>query len=324
MVYASDTYGLDQGFDHYRYYGRDGEKRGPLLVYDVGKWLEAHARERTLLYVHLRRPHSPYDPPRSAWESLPGAAPEIDPARFALLQHADARVRSGDELSADELEILKRLYRANLATADATVSALLQRLPAPDETLIVVLADHGEALGEHGAFGHGRTLWSEVLDVPLIVAGPGVRAAVLDAPACTLDVQPTLLEACGLSPPADAARLAGVSLWTLLTRGIPPPAREPVAIMTRSETATPDVIAVVDQRWKLVLGADGELELYDRIEDPADTAPVQAPATDVVARLLEHARTWLAEHRAAMQRQLPEPELDTETIERLLELGYVR
>jgi arylsulfatase A-like enzyme len=321
MVYASDAYGLDQGFDDYRYYAT-GEKQEPLLVYDAERWMETHADERTLLYVHLRRPHSPYDPPRSAWEQVGGEPPAIEPERFAMLQRADAQVQGLETLRPGELDYITRLYRANLATADAMVAGLLQRLPAPGDTLVVVLADHGEALGEHGVFGHGTSVWAEVLDIPLIVHGPGVRAQVSDLPACTLDVLPTLLEACGLPPGAQGGE--GISLWPLLARGAVPPAREPVAVMARSEQDDPAVIAVIDGRWKLIRRADGELALYDRLADGADRVRRESEAPEVVARLQEHARARLQARREALLRMLPAPELDETLLEQLEELGYLR
>jgi arylsulfatase A-like enzyme len=321
MVYASDAYGLDQGFADYRYY-ETGEKQEPLLVYDAGRWMEEHASERTLLYVHLRRPHSPYDPPRTAWQRLGGEPPSIDPDRFEMLQRADAQVHAVEDLQPGELEFITRLYRANLATADAMVDALLQRLPAPEDTLVVVLADHGEALGEHGSFGHGRTLWAEVLDIPLIVNGPGVRRLVSDVPASTLDVLPTLLEACGL-PPSTAGG-EGASLWPLLMHGELPEEHGPVTIMARSEEADPDVVAVVDGRWKLVRRKDGDVALYDRIADVGDRVRVESEHADVTARMEAHARSRIDERREAMQRTLPEPQLDEERLEQLEELGYLR
>jgi arylsulfatase A-like enzyme len=334
MVYASDAYGLDQGFDDYHYYATAEEKQDALLVYDAGRWMEGHAGERTLLYVHLRRPHSPYDPPRSAWERLAGEPPGVDPARFPLLQHADARVQDADELRPGELETIRRLYRANLAAADATLDALLRRLPAPGDTLVVVLADHGEALGEHGAFGHGTSVWPEVLDIPLIVSGPGVRPQLSDASACTLDILPTLADACGLPPHASdgaAARAAGgeadiegLSLWPLLARGEAPAPRPPVAVMARSEEAEPPVTAVIDGRWKLVLRADGERALYDRLEDRAERTPADAGLAGLAARLEAHARSRHTARRQALERSLPAPVLDAQRLEQLEQLGYVR
>jgi arylsulfatase len=224
MVYASDSYNLDQGFDEYRYYASDAEKRDDLLVYDAAAWMEAHAGERTFTYVHFRRPHGPYDPEAAAWRRL-GPAPELpSEARFFELQRADAEIAEVGELAPGEQALVERLYRANLGTVDDTLASLLLRLPDPERTLVVVTADHGEALGQHGRFGHGAHVWAETIDIPLIAAGPQVVRHVDSGPAGTTDVLPTLLEACGL--PLPAAALDGRSLWPRLTGAGPEPGAE--------------------------------------------------------------------------------------------------
>ena len=327
MVYASDSYNLDQGFETYRYYASDAEKRDALLVYDAAAWMEAHAGEKTFTYVHFRRPHGPYDPEPAAWRRL-GAAPELpSEARFFQLQRADAEIADTSALAPGEQALIERLYRANLGTIDDSVASLLLRLPDPGSTLVVALADHGEALGQHGRFGHGAHVWAETIDIPLIVAGPAVAPHVDSGPAGTTDILPTLLEACGLPRPAAPA-LDGQSLWPRLTGAAPDPGAEAaspaVAVCSRYGGTSAPAVAELEGRWKLILQPDGDAALYDRATDREDRVRLEAQQPAVAARLRALAQQWADEHRDAAAATLPAPELPSDRQEELRQLGYVR
>ena len=94
-------------------------------------------------------------------------------------------------------------YDATVAAADREVGALidaLRELALLDRTIVVVTSDHGEEFGEHGGFGHGRTLYEEVLHVPLMVCAPGIAPHPVSDEVTLADVAPTLLSLCGLEP----------------------------------------------------------------------------------------------------------------------------
>lgn len=327
MVYASDSYRLDQGFEHYRYYAADAEKLDDLLVYDAAAWMEAHAAQRTFTYVHFRRPHGPYDPRPDAWRRL--GPPPVLPTeqRFYQLQRADAEIADTSQLAPGEQQLIERLYRANLATIDGSIASLLLRLPQPERTLVIVTADHGEALGEHGVFGHGAHLWAETIDIPLIAAGPGLPPHTDAGPAGTTDVLPTLLEACALPRPAGL-ELDGLSLWPRLTGRVPDPGAtaesRAVAICSRYGGTSPPIVAVIEGRWKLLLTPDGDAALYDRATDLQDRTRLEAEQPEVTARLRAFAERWRDEHRDAASAALPAPELPADRQEQLQQLGYVR
>jgi choline-sulfatase len=326
MVYASDSYALDQGFEHYRFYASDAEKRDSLLVHDASTWMEAHAAERTFTYVHFRRPHGPYDPEAEAWRRL-GEAPTLpSEQRFYELQRADAEIADVSQLQPGERELVERLYRANLATIDESVASLLSRLPDPEHTLVILTADHGEALGQHGVFGHGAHVWAETIDIPLIVAGPGLEPVVDKEPAGTTDILPTVLEACGVPAPIGV-ELDGHSLWPRLTaegRSSPLESAPPVAICSRYGGAAPPAVAVIEGRWKLILTPDGEAALFDRANDREDRLRLEQGEPAIAARLAGFAQQWREANRDAATAERAVPELPAERQEELRQLGYVR
>ena len=150
-----DRYGLGRGFDVYDDRlpagGSDGfvyaERRADTVVEAAGDWIVAAGSSPWLAWVHLFDPHAPYDAP-----------PPVPPGRAP--------------------------YDAEVAYTDAMLGRLFDRLRQAgvlDRTVIVVTADHGEALGDHGERTHGLFAYDATLAVPLIVSGPGVRPGVVDA-----------------------------------------------------------------------------------------------------------------------------------------------
>ena len=163
------------------------------------EWLAQQRTTPFFLFLHTYAVHN-YRPPAEFCERF---GVTRDAAKFDPLAESDERTPSPVEL-AD----LRNRYDASIAAADAEIGrllALLDELDLARDTIVVLLSDHGEEFLEHGGFGHGRTLYDEVLRVPLIVRAPGL-APRRDATRVTLaDVAPTLLSLCGLPALPDAS-----------------------------------------------------------------------------------------------------------------------
>ena len=197
--WLSDAHGLTRGWDRHELWTNapaDAQVDRALSL------LEAHADEPLLLWVHLQDPHLPYrepEPHRSRWAGPPPAG----------LTEAPTSTQLGalDTLPLDDPRrtwLLDR-YDQNVAFVDAELGRLLSALH-PDD-VVVVAADHGEELWEHGGVEHGHALWQELLHVPLILAGAGIPAGVTEEPVSLEDVGPTLLRLAGLPlDPAEAGR----------------------------------------------------------------------------------------------------------------------
>jgi arylsulfatase A-like enzyme/Tfp pilus assembly protein PilF len=249
-------FGLDQGFSVYddaiaapadAY--SIAERRGEEVVARARRWLDEEAREPFFAWVHLFDPHAPY------------AAPEPYRARFAA-----------------------RPYDGEVAYADACLGRLLGGLGARRRrTLLVVTADHGESLGDHGEATHGLTLYEPAVRVPLILAweggiAPGLRPA---ARASLIDVFPTVCAALGW--PAPAA-VEGRSLLEALAG--PEGEERPVYL----ETFVPllhygwaPLLGWRAGRWKYV--AAPRAELYDLEADPGELRDRREEAREVADAL---------------------------------------
>ncbi|HVQ29311.1 MAG TPA: sulfatase-like hydrolase/transferase, partial [Vicinamibacteria bacterium] len=292
-------WGISQGFD--RYFDEfDLEKFGDVSSMDaiqrpgsevVDKaleWLRADQQRPFFAWVHLYDPHAPYD------------APEPYRSRFP---------RTG-----------MGAYDAEIAFTDAQVGRLLDALDLDDrldETLVVVVGDHGEMLGEHGEQTHGFFIYEPATHIPLIVSGPGVPARSVPDQVRMVDVMPTALDLLGVPVPKP---VQGASLLPL-ARG------EHLSLIAHSESWYPryhygwsELRSVQDGRFKFIRAP--RPELYDLDNDRSeekDRSKEDGTRVDTLARALTELELRTASTEAP---QGPKP-VDAETEERLAALGYV-
>jgi len=236
------------------------------------------------LWVHYYDPHAPYDPPQAD-------------------RTASARDR----------------YAAEIAVVDREIGRLLAALPGPASSRIVAaVGDHGEALGEHGEATHGIFLYRAVLEVPMILCGPGVPGGqVVSEMVATRRLTATLLRLVGATVEASGL---GPGL-----PGLPGVERPAAPIPVYSETTLPATAygwaplkALSEGRWRYV--AAPRPELYDLVADPGEQ-------TDLIEREPAQAgrlRTRLREIEQGFQhRPAVAAELDGELGAALRSLGYV-
>lgn len=293
--------GFDRGFDVYdagfrlRRHGSDRyktvERRAELVVQHALGWLSQVPNGPFFLWVHLYDAHDPYDPPAPYKE------------RFA-----------------------SQPYDGEIAYADACVGKLLDALRQHglyDETMIAVMADHGESLGAHGENTHGVFLYDETLHVPLVIKLPLNQAAGrrIETRVGLVDVAPTLLSAAGLPVPAE---MQGGSLLGLLT------ADRSSAAATEdrpgyAETDYPhrafgwSALRALRTGKYLYIQAP-ERELYNQSADPGEVHNL-AGSSPAVADTLG---SQLADFRVKTSQTLIElAKPDPEKMQKLQALGYI-
>jgi choline-sulfatase len=215
------------------------QRDGALTLAAAEKWLDslgaAGRRPPFFLFLHFYEPHKPYTPP----------------ARYA--QYAP--------------------YDGEIAYADELVGRLFDRLRADklfDKATIVLLADHGEGLGDHGEQEHGMFLYEATTHVPLIVKLPGQRERRrVAAPVQHIDVAPTILALVGLAQPAD---LRGRSLRPLLegTGTIPEIGIYAEALESRYHFGWSELYSLTDARYRFIRAPRDEL--YDLQTDPKEAS----------------------------------------------------
>lgn len=292
---------------------------------------------RLFLFVNLIAPHAPYRLASAPWSaahaarltrdgaptwSLPYlAADAIDLTRGGGLRGWDLFARGELTIPPADMAMLLDLYDGEISRADAELRQIVKSWTGSGrEGVVVVTSDHGEYFGEHGLLEHGRTVWKEVVDVPLVIAAPGRLPAgvAVTQPVQLQDVYPTVLELTGLSDPA----------WSLLDALAGTPRPGPIQAAEWPDVYKADVAPVYRTGWRLyradgyslVYAADGSrVELYADATDPRMTHDLANVHPAEAARLRAVADLAFAEAptAAAAARLAPD------SLEMLRQMGYV-
>jgi arylsulfatase A-like enzyme len=222
----------------------------------IARLREAAARkERFVLWTHLFEPHSSYMAHKEFPTSLSGVP--------GLMEKYDY------EIAFTDLWVKKLL--------DA-----LEELGLSRDTAVVIMADHGEAWGEHKTFFHGQDLFDEQLRVPLVISVPGKAPRVVDAEAALVDVAPTLLDLVGAPVPAT---MRGRSLLPYLDGKPPAGAGHDIFAELLPATAWPHhATMMVEGGHKIIHRvSDRRWELYDLRRDAGEkTNLADAPAAAAI------------------------------------------
>ena len=176
---------------------------------------------------------------------------------------------------------LRRDYAAEVARTDRAIGRVLEALAAlPGDvgarTVVVLTADHGESLGEHGTVGHARDLTEPVVRIPLLIHVPGLEPTVIQRPRTTLSVLPTLLDVLGLPQPAPEAddSLSARSLAGDLLGA--DAADRPIRICQPPDGNGRRRVSLVLGTLKLDTRDDGPSTLYDLAADPGETVDLSS------------------------------------------------
>lgn len=318
------SFGLGQGFESYRLlqHGRDTAEN---VTARAAEWLDGLAETPEtpgapfFLFLHTIEPHTPYQPPPVFRERFAPGVPE-DLGRVRTLKALNA----GEiPVTPERLQGLLALYDAEIAANDAAFGSLIDLLRERglwEETVVVFLSDHGEEFHDHGGWEHGRTLHTEMLDVPLIVRLPGVgEGRVVDRLAQHVDVLPTLLEALGLPVPTA---VEGRSLLPEIA-GAGQVAPEDESAFSWLDVDGFRSASVSTPAWRLIEDREprAERSLFDRRGDPAerrDLARERTVRAGYLRSLLRAAESGGTRLRAG------EGTVDDELRERLRALGYIQ
>ncbi|MGQ9731410.1 MAG: sulfatase family protein [Candidatus Zipacnadales bacterium] len=265
-------------------------------------WLRHHSEEPFFAAIHYWDPHTPYLPPhrcRRVYEGDP-----TDPAQNTLAPLADQDVsimwRKWFEKLPPELcdaEYVVALYDGEIAHADEGVGAVLDTLAEcghAEDTLVMLLSDHGELHYRHGIFFDHHGLYDGNIRCPLIVRWPGVvePGTRIDALVQHVDIAPTLLAAMGIEPPAA---MEGQSLIPLLV-GRAMRLRD---FVISQECTWQAKWAIRDDRYKFILArlpdfhGNPPRELYDLQRDPDELVNIADVEPEIAAVLEERLEAWI-------------------------------
>jgi len=316
----------------------DGAERSTNWIAD---WVtDRSGDDPFFLLVNYLEPHLEYRPPRETTERH---LPEDATYEEAMdVPQKPWEFMAGDlDLSERDLGLLRALYRGEITYFDEQLAALRTALQAAGEwedTLLVVTADHGENVGDHGMMDHQYCLYDTLVRVPLVLHGGAFTGGSdLTDLVSLLDLPPTLLDAAGIDAPEARERFHGTSFHP----DADVPAREFVvseyvapqpsmAALERNLGRVPDHLRTYDRSLrairtddhKLVRGSDGTERLYDLDADPGETSDVADARPDRVADLTDALDDWLDSVDAAGDRE--SVSIGAERKARLEQLGYLQ
>ena len=183
------------------------------------------------------------------------------------------------------------LYDSEISYLDAQLGRLVGYLEERgyfENTLLVVTADHGDELGQHGGWGHHWKMHDCLIHVPLILRVPGLEPALVSTPVHSIDLTASLVELLGLEP---KGKLDGTSFIPYLTEGEPPYVPR---VFSEAEFQSSNKVCLIQHPWKLVYHAsDGFFELFDLGADPGERCNRIDDAPDVFAVLRNGLLSWM-------------------------------
>jgi arylsulfatase A-like enzyme len=264
----------------------------------IEEWFAKEMRQPFLLHVHYLDTHAPY----------------LDyPYRLLQLNTPASWNRE------------RRLYYYDrtILRVDRAIEELLgmlRRMGIQQRTIVLITGDHGEEFHEHHGWEHQRTLYQEVLHVPLIAIAPGLlpEGVVVTAPVRSVDIAPTILQLCRLAVPVS---FSGQSLLPVILGE----ERRSRVVLANLQTPVSRWDSIQEGTWKLIRTRDLGLRerLYDLSRDPGETEDVSSSHSQKADSLRQALDGWLgyfARHSIAKKQVTLTPE----EREELKALGYVQ
>jgi len=331
--YVESRFGFDHGFDHYDdetvSFATNNESYKSVtagLVNDAAEqWISANRDRRFFLFLHYWDVHYDYAP-GSPYDKMfdPDYAGDVSGENFYFNDAVNSHMDRAD------LDHVVALYDGEIRLVDDHIGGIrqmLQRQGLSGRTLIVVTADHGEEFFDHGRKGHHRTLYEEVLHVPLIIYVPGLEVASprLATEASIIDIMPTVLSLTGVAAPPG---LEGLDFSRAISAGDSTPTREIVAELYRKRSLNVQV-ALRRNDEKIIHHFNHRLlQSYDLRVDAVESDE-RGLAASTTTDLTESMAQWLNQRWRLFSRRIrvegvESSELDQSTQEALRSLGYIQ
>ena len=301
----------------------------PLAMEDEGRRINAralrfmrlHRDEQFFLWLHYMEPHAAYSP-SEPFGAIPTGAQEA-----TLRSWQPSNTTMPLVLRPADQQALWALYDGEISDVDRLVGQVWDQIAAQglaDRTLLVITADHGDEFADHGQYGHGHSVYQELVHVPLIFVGPAVAkpGRVVDTPVPMLDLLPTLVDIAG-APRPELVR--GSSLLPVL--GGADAASTTFYSQSPARRTSYDHDALFQDGYKLVYTPQlDRVELYDLHTDPREQDDLAATLPERAAAMRDKLRAWVS---AALKTwaALPQAGAGTEEVdaamqEALRRIGY--
>lgn len=282
--YTSDKFGFKRGWRTYRNYIRENRPPEAEHVYaDALAWLKKSNAKRFFLWIQTIDPHVPYGVP-SRYRELYFQGKYEGQLGPSVTGYETQDFNEGTKsFTEDDKRYVRALYDAEITYHDDHLGKFLEQLRtlgALEETLVVVSNDHGEEMLDHGRYGHGHTLYEELIRSPLLIRYPAIfpEGKRVDQVVEAVDLVPTILEVLGAAPMKEVE--GQTLLGAMAGRPSLVPGYAVAEYLSKGR-------AVRVGRFKLIQWRRGNAELYDLRVDSAEeknlasTHPIARRACEV-------------------------------------------
>jgi arylsulfatase A-like enzyme len=303
--YCSSMLGWERGWDTF-YDSMDDDLpddripyvQGTVINEKVTEWLSSHTVNKDynpfFLWAHYMDVHEPYMPEKRYVDMVDPSITISQDKMYALFENT---LLKRDVSDPAKVSLLKKLYDIHVREVDSYLESLFKSLESMGilkDTAVIITSDHGDEFNEHGGLSHDDKLYSELIDVPLIIYGTGQSGSCPDV-VSTVDIPPTILSLFGLDP---SAAFQGTSL--LPHDKYLPKAAFGEAINQKSVKGgdmTKDSYFCRVGDIKLICRADlDQSELYNLKDDPGEHNNLAASSPQLAnlqAQLKPRVRRWM-------------------------------
>lgn len=303
-------YGFSRGFDRYESEHRGFEDR---IGRVINQMQQQSAAAPAFYFLHTYDVHCPFNPPEPFFGSFHSDNSESTPVKKQCGTHFNKK-----NLSPAQARYVSDRYDDGIRWADANLKKLFEFLTENgrwNKTVVIITSDHGEEFAEHGRFGHKKTLYKEVLHIPLIIRVPGVAPRRVSSLTGLIDIVPTVLELIGLTAPGG---LDGVSLSCQI-KGIP---CKVAALTYRLSELDRHVKmrSVINADYHYISSEDSKQLLFSRRDDPEQRNNLSEEKPAISRRMAGRIR----ENSRLESGELVKDAVPADLARELLSLGYAQ
>lgn len=361
-VFLRNKFGLNQGFDYYDENipsagnimrtcaalpflniffpindflisrGHDDKRTGAQVNASVLKWLDRQNNtDPFFLLVHYFDAHQPYFPKKLGMKSVPGSIKSryVKCANYIDLekQITDSVIQGQKKLLPDEKEFLTENYDEHIASVDAKIGQLFSRLKEMnlyDESMIIIVSDHGEAFGEHDLMLHGICLYEDNLHVPLIIKYPlsDQKKGTVDYPVSLTGFVPTVLSYLSIRIPdyVQGVPFSDRQHQVILANNV----KIPAAPWRLPDSIDTDTVALLQDGYKLIKFINKHDQLFNLEKDPRETMNIISQEGSPNPKLQAEMKTYIQKYSKSRPAKKDSQNDVKATLESLRNLGYVK
>lgn len=254
-------------------------------------FMREHHGQPIFMWLHYLDPHDPYDPPeRFRSQSGPW---NLFPPRTSSTGNAIHNKDGTEDLAPDETAFARSLYEAEIRYVDEALGKVLDTSLETGHganAVVALSADHGEELWDHGKWGHGHSLYDELLRVPLIIKAPNLVPGIVTTPFSHIDLIPTLAD---LMDAEQDPVWQGESHVASINGLVESPLRAVFSRATHLVNPDEPLEMVVAEPYKLIVGLESSsAQLYNLKDDPNEQVDLAQQEEDALKSLYGWLHAW--------------------------------